>query len=155
MKKSKVIPVAFSAPAQLNLYERYGDPRIQGWEEKWLMPWDIQKDFSWFPQRSAVIHKDFRPLLKNVFEQLEFKGLHTEIKTFDGLFSQRPVRGGRSALSVHSWGAAIDLNAKQNPLGTAGIWTKAFIETMCYNHIYCGQNWNGRKDPMHFAMVNG
>jgi hypothetical protein len=58
-------------------------------------------------------------------------------------------------LSVHSWGAALDLNAEENPLGSNGKWSDDFISVMHQNGIYCGQLWDGRKDPMHFSMVNG
>lgn len=146
---------AFSGNAQRLLYGRYGDPRAQGWESKWMTRWEIRKEFSWFPAAAIYIHKDFKPKLTAAFRELEAKGLHHEIKTFEGAFNIRYVRGSNSALSVHSWGAAIDMNAAENPLGTAGKWSQQFLETMLVNGIFCGQNWVGRKDPMHFALVNG
>lgn len=149
------IPVAFAAPAQQYLYENYGDPRIAGWENRWMMLWQVRKDFPWFPQEKMYLHKDFQPLLKKAFDALTANGCYHEIKTFDGCFNIRHVRGGYSVLSIHSWGAAIDLNARDNPIATAGKWSKAFIDTMKQCGIYCGQTWTGRKDPMHFAMING
>lgn len=149
------VSAAFGAPAQLHLYKKYGDPRSAGWEPRWMTLWPIRKDFAWFPQERIYLHKDFKPLLHAAFKQLEANGCYREIKTFDGCFNIRHVRGGYSVLSIHSWGAAIDLNARDNPIATAGKWSKTFIDTMQQHGLYCGQNWTGRKDPMHFAMVNG
>lgn len=145
----------FSGPAQQMLYRRYGDPRDEGWAGRWVEAWQIQKDFPWFPAEEIYLHKDFKPRLRDAFKELEQKGLHKEIQSFDGAFCIRNVRGSECALSIHSWGAAIDMNAVQNPVGTAGKWTCSFLEVMLLNGVFCGQNWVGRKDPMHFAMVNG
>lgn len=157
MSKTTVtqLPPAFSAPAQQLLYMRYGDPRSAGWEQQWMELWQVNRSFPWFPKEKIYIHKDFRPLLHAAFKALEASGCHREIRSFDGCFNIRHVRGGYSVLSIHSWGAAIDLNARDNPIATTGKWSDAFIRTMNRQQIYCGQQWHGRKDPMHFAMVNG
>ncbi|XZF16135.1 M15 family metallopeptidase [Chitinophagaceae bacterium MMS25-I14] len=158
MKTASVNPSSttdFSGSAQQLLYIRYGDPRLPGWQKKWMIRWEIRKDFSWFPAGSIYVHKDFKVQLGNAFRQLEVNKLHHEIKTFDGAFNIRYVRGSDVVLSVHSWGAAIDMNAAENPLGAAGKWSAAFLEAMLLNGVFCGQNWIGRKDPMHFALVNG
>jgi hypothetical protein len=146
MAHTQPLPVAFAAPAQEALYRRYGDLRSAGWEARWMELWLICETFAWFPQNRIYIHKDFKAVLAPALKALEAKGLHKEVKTCDGCYS---------VLSVHSWGAAIDLNARENPMATAGKWSLAFIETMSSHKLYCGQSWTGRKDPMHFAMVNG
>ena len=137
------------------LYRRYGDPRSEHFRNDHLILWDIHDKFPWFPAKAIAIHKDFADRLLKAFAELEQHGLHTEIKTFDEGYNIRRIKGSDSALSVHSWGCAIDMNAAENQLGTAGTWTYSFLEVMLLNGIFCGQNWVGRKDPMHFAMVNG
>jgi len=92
--------------------------------------------------------------LQAAFLELEKLGLHKEVITFDcsyeiGHLQESPV------LSVHSWGSAIDLNARDNPRGAMGRWSDEFIKVMERNGIHCGQCWTGNKQPMHFAMVNG
>ena len=148
------IPPAFSGQAQLMLFTRYDDPRSPGWESKWLTTWHVQQTHPWFPVPAIVIHKHFWPLLHDAFTELEHLGLQSEIRSFHCghkicYMHESPV------LSVHSWGAAIDLNAEDNPAGTMGKWSEKFVEAMTRSGIYCGQNWTGNKDPMHFAMVNG
>ena len=148
------LPPAFSGPAQLILYTRYDDPRNAGWESKWIMNWHVQQLHPWFPEENIKIHKHFWPQLNDAFAELEKKGLHTEIKTFHCGHKVMHLRDS-PVLSVHSWGAAIDLNAEDNAMGTVGAWSEAFIAIMEKNGIYCGQSWTGSKEPMHFAMVNG
>lgn len=148
-------PLEFSGAAQLILYTRYGDPRDPGFELKWLTAWEVQQAHPWFPKRRLYLHKHFWPLLDAAFTALGAHNLQGEIRTFDSGFNIRNVRGSRSVLSVHSWGAAIDLNSKENPLASEGGWSAAFLEVMKEANIFCGQLWQGRKDPMHFAMVDG
>jgi hypothetical protein len=149
------IPPEFSGPAQLILYTRYGDPRESGWENKWMTVYPVQETFPWFPNKRIYLHKHFWPLLQQAFKDLMQRGLHHEIKTFDDGYHLRNIRGSSCVLSVHSWGAAIDLNSRENPMGSNGLWSPGFIEIMTANQIFCGQNWSARKDPMHFALVDG
>ena len=154
-KQNLELPPEFSGPAQLILYTRYGDPRIPGWDNKWLTTWQVRERFPWFPKKEMIIHKHFWPMLENAFRDLTVYGYCKEIKTFDGAFKLRNIKGSKSVLSLHAWGAAIDMNAEENPHGASGKWSNDFIQVMVNNGIFCGQNWIGRKDPMHFAMVNG
>lgn len=149
------LPLAFSGAGQLMLYTRYGDPREPGFEQKWMTVWDLETDFPWFPEKRIYLHKHFQPMLEAAFKELSLSNLFTEVKTCDDCFNLRMVRGSSSVMSVHAWGAAIDLNASENPLAGSGSWSTAFIDVMEKHGLCCGQSWNGRKDPMHFAMVNG
>ena len=149
------LPTEFSGPGQLILYTRYGDPREPGWDNKWLATWHVQERFPWFPKNDICIHKHFRSMLEKAFAELALYDLYKEIKTYDGCYRQHDMEGSRSVLSLHAWGAAIDMNAEDNPNGAAGKWSNEFLQVMEKNGIFCGQNWIGRKDPMHFAMVNG
>jgi len=148
------LPPAFSGPAQLVLYTRYDDPRNAGWENKWITKWHVQQWHPWFPEEEIKVHKHFWPILNDAFTELEKLGLHKEIKTFNGCYKQMHLRES-PVLSVHCWGAAIDMNAEDNPTGTVGTWSEDFIKVMERHGIYCGQSWNGSTEPMHFAMVNG
>lgn len=137
------------------LTQRYGKPTAATFESKWMMVWKIQQDFPWFPQKTLYIHKDFKTLLFTAFNNLQLANVHTEIKKCDGCFNIRLIRGSKSVYSIHSWGCAIDLNAAQNPLGGSTSWSANFLQTMESSGVYCGANWIGRKDPMHFALING
>lgn len=154
-KEELILPADFSGAAQLLLYTRYGDPRISGFEQKWITAWDVKNHFPWFPKRRIFVHKHFKTMLEEAFSVLSATQLYEEIHSFDGAYALRSLRGSRGVLSIHSWGAAIDLNMRENPLGSAGKWSREFIAVMQQHNICCGQEWSGRKDPMHFAMVDG
>ena len=148
------LPPEFSGPAQLILFTRYDDPRSPGWENKWLSSINIELWHPWFPVREIKIHKHFWPILHNAFTDLELLGLHTEINSYYRCHDLASLHSS-PVLSVHGWGVAIDLNAEENPQGSIGKWSAEFIGVMEKHSIYCGQNWTGIKEPMHFAMVNG
>ncbi len=141
--------------AQDILTQRYGKPTAATFEGKWMEVWKIKQDFDWFPKKTLYLHKDFKTKLMLAFSTLEQAGFYKEIKTCEGAFNIRLVRGSKSVYSIHSWGCAIDMNAADNPLASAGKWSAGFIQTMESCGVFCGQNWIGRKDPMHFALVNG
>jgi|GEM_PF-858998 len=160
-KKGHIIPLSpaekiiYNGKAQRELYRLYGDPRVKGWGNKWMVLWRIKQKFPWFPAEKIYIHKDFREKLTRALYLLEMADLHKEIKTFDGCYNLRTVRGTDTILSVHSWGCAIDLNAHLNPLGAEADWSADFIGVMEHCGIFCGSRWHGRPDAMHFALVNG
>ena len=153
-KNDLLLPPEFSGPAQLVLYTRYDDPRIPGWESKWITNWKVQQLHPWFPEEEINVHKHFWPMLRDAFLEMEKLGLHKEIKSYHACHELVHLPGS-PVLSVHCWGAAIDLNADDNPRGSVGAWSEGFIKVMVKNGIYCGQNWTGVKEPMHFAMVDG
>ena len=71
-------------------------------------------------------------------------------------YCYREIRGSSTALSNHSSGTAIDLNATKHPLGHAGTFTPmqtVLIQALCKKY---GLTWGGdyktRKDEMHFEV---
>ncbi len=148
------LPKEFSGHAQFVLYNRYGDPRVCGWENKWINHWKIQERFPWFPEKIIMVHKHFQTMLEKAILQLTIYDLYKEIRSFVSCFEIRNMKVDNSLLSLHSWGAAIDLNSIDDD-PTMARWSLDFLRIMTENGIYCGQNWIERKDPMHFAMVNG
>ena len=108
------LPLAFSGPAQLLLYTRYGDPQVPGWANKWITRWKVAQQHPWFPADEISIHKHFWPILHEAFLELSRAGLHKEIKTFNNCYELSHLCSS-PVLSVHSWGAAIDMNAYSNP----------------------------------------
>jgi hypothetical protein len=123
--------------------------------------WYVKSQFPWFPVESFLINKDFKNMLYGAFLSLQAKGLHTEITSYDGCYNDRPVRGSDVA-SVHSWAAAIDLDAATNgmvvnptPEQRKGKWSDEFIATMKAAGVFFGGDFIHRADPMHWALVDG
>lgn len=105
--------------------------------------------------------------LEQAFKNLISRGLVKELKTWDGCYNFRPVRGYEKKyaaamkagnielaityLSIHSWGDAVDVNAFENGLGKEPKLSPAFVK--CFTDA--GFDWGGnytRKDGMHFQL---
>ena len=139
---------------QNSIIEKYGLPG-KDYNDKYLINWNVKDYYPWFPVPSFYVNKAFRDKLFSAFANLEQNNCHTQIKTFDGCFVVRDVRGSDN-ISLHSWGMAIDLNASLEPLGaTTTNFSGQFIAIMKAQGIYWGGDWIHRKDPMHFALYNG
>lgn len=76
----------------------------------------------------------------------------------DWAYAYRPVRGYSSALSNHSSGTAVDLNATDHPLGVTDTFSPAeerLIRGRLELYAGCirwGGDYQGRKDEMHFEI---
>lgn len=146
--------------AQQQLIDKYGPPD-HNYVQKYCISWPVTQDFPWFPVAHFLVNSDFKKVLFNAFTALEQARLHTEIKTFDGCYNDRSVRGSTS-ISLHAWAAAIDLNAAcdgmvVNPTQEQrlGTWTPQFIDTMKAAGLHFGGDFSKRADPMHWAYLNG
>lgn len=85
----------------------------------------------------------------DAFNQIHAAGLWPKLKTFDGIYNDRTIKGS-SNKSMHAYGAAIDLNAATNQMGRKGDMPAAVVKI--FEDI--GFVWGGRfsrTDPMHFA----
>ena len=150
--------------AQTQIILKYGLPG-RDYLNKYCEMWDISKDFPWTLNitigqtqnewKRIYINKDFKVKLHSAFTNIQKCDLQGEIKTFDGCYVERNVRG-RNAKSLHSWALAIDLNAKTEYLGRISTdWSPRFVAIMKAAGIYWGGDWKGRKDNQHFALFNG
>lgn len=143
---------------------KYGPPDAT-YLHKYCTIWNVAEDFPWVQNikhgstdntlKRIYINRELMEKLKIAFANLEKAGLHTEIQTFDGCYSNRNVRG-RNTKSLHAWAMAVDLNAKKEKLGgTTTYWSGQFIAIMKAAGLYWGGDWKSRKDSMHFALYNG
>lgn len=137
-----------------NIINKYGEPGA-AYQAKFCEVWNIANDFAWFPAKKIFINSDFKKKLVPAFANLEKTGCNKEIKTFDGCYNDRSVRG-RNSTSLHAWAMAIDLNASLEKLGQTNTgWSGQFVAIIKAAGIYWGGDWIIRKDPMHFALFNG
>lgn len=87
---------------------------------------------------------------------------HNLIEPIDGsaddwAYCYRMVRGSESALSNHSSGTALDLNAAAHPLGAIGTFDANKVPMIRALAKKYGLRWGGdyhlRKDEMHFEIL--
>jgi hypothetical protein len=121
-------------------------------------------DSAVIPKRIYCNKMMVSPLLR-VLQELNEESLLDEIKTWDGLYNLRYMRGSKSVLSRHSWGLAVDLNATWNPLvkvtpqNRAQLrkkhvkWSEKFLQVWRDNGFDCGADWKDRLDGMHFELI--
>ena len=152
---------------QDKLIALYGNPMVDQLAfEKSFMTWFdipsiINNHVPALPNK-LYCHKELVLPLTNVLTDLiKSSWLYGQIKTYDGCFNVRYVRGSRTVVSVHSFGLAIDLNASQNPLGLStdeallrGLkpFDKMFFEVWRSHGFTCGIDFK-RPDGMHFQYT--
>jgi hypothetical protein len=150
------------------LYANYGSPNTPAFKRK-LTLWDVPEnlEIGVIPKR-IYCHPDLVGPLSAAFKNLISTGSVKELKTWDGCYNVRPIRGyekryqtlvngGRDDLamkylSTHAWGLAIDVNAFENGLGKKPKLSKKFVK--CFKDA--GFVWGGdfkRMDGMHFELA--
>lgn len=99
-------------------------------------------------------HRVVADMLAGAMSQLVDQGLGHLVDPggFAGCWNPRYIRaaaGTAAGVSRHAWGAAVDLNAPTNPVGSAGTQDPRLVEVM----VEWGFTWGGLwlvPDPMHF-----
>ena len=140
------------------LLSRYGNPSTGRsiFEQKHMtlyrVPAYLRKEIPCLPEK-IYLNKDALIPLENTLNDLIDEGFHKELKTYDGCFNVRLIRGSKTTPSVHSWGLAFDFNAKDNPLGGPVRFSKEFLDIWTDNGWTCGAFFT-RKDGMHFELTS-
>lgn len=136
-----------------------GQPAKWSDEYKWMVLFNTP---DWFqtqvngmdgkPCRRIYLNKDMAQPLTTALGLVKDRGLETQLKTFDGCFNIRFVRGTTDQPSTHTYGLALDLNAGENPLNGTPTFSSEIIA--CFTDA--GFTWGGnfkRKDGMHFSFA--
>jgi hypothetical protein len=127
---------------------RYGSPVHESGMVLWNVPQELQ--IGAIPRR-IYCNRDMVLPLTRAFTNLIERGFADELKTWDGCFNIRAIRGAIEA-SLHSWGLAIDVNAAWNRLGQKPALSAGFVK--CFTDA--GFDWGGefgRVDGMHFQLA--
>lgn len=133
----------------IDCLDKYGLPSAKSkWLKVYSLPDELQVEH--LPKK-IFCNVDFIEPYKSAIKNLHERNCIDEIKTFDGCFNIRKMRGLNS-WSLHSWAIAIDLNAYQNQLFTKGKWSKKFIGCWLDAGFDYGGYWIKRSDPMHFQL---
>lgn len=131
-------------------FKKYGTPDPLN-KNKLLLIWNVPDELRGgaIPKR-IYCNRDMVTPLSVAFKNLIDRGWVDKLQTWDGCFNIRVIRGGVN-WSLHSWGIAIDVNAKTNGLGKVGTNQPGFVQ--CFTDA--GFDWGGnftRKDSMHFQL---
>ncbi len=104
------------------------------------------------------VHRLAAAQIAHLFELWEQDGLLGLVKTWDGSFVPRFVRGSLTTLSNHAWGSAFDVNAEWNKRGTIPALRSqpGSVRELVPRAIELGLYWGGhftRRDGMHFEVA--
>lgn len=161
-----------SRAADLNAF--YGNPDANGdgrpdpkWEAANLVriepPYFMTWSWNDVPVKAITLHRrcaeQFRKSLVGIGQHFTPEQLNvTQLNQCGGGYNFRLMRGSTRSLSVHSWGAAIDLAPEKNWLGRAwderlGMMPLKAVEIFADNGIRWGGLWS-RPDAMHFEATS-
>lgn len=129
--------------------KKYGEPSEKN---PCMTLWDVptELEIGVIPKR-IYCNKDLVKPLEQAFRNLIRTGHVKELKTWDGCFNIRKMRGLKS-MSLHSWGIAVDVNAFENGLGATPKLSAGFVKCFTDAGFHWGGTWT-RKDGMHFQLA--
>ena len=149
-------------------FDKFGDPVTRADEGKYMVMWDVPKELEIgvIPKRLYCNKAIIQPL-SHAFKNLIDRDFVNELKTFDGCFNIRIIRGfekkyallikqknffeAAKLLSLHSWAVAIDVNAFENGLNEKPKLSDGFVKCFTDADFDWGGKWQ-RKDGMHFQL---
>lgn len=128
---------------------KFGDPYAY---EPYLKLWDVPPDMEIgiIPKRIYCNEFMIYPL-GQAFINLISRGYAERLKTYDGCWNIRDMKGHPGLWSLHSWALAVDLDASLNQFGKTPTMEKGIVE--CFTDV--GFDWGGRfsyPDGMHFQL---
>jgi hypothetical protein len=148
--------------------ERYGaiDFASAHWpnQAQWTVLLEVPKGYfqnftimaTGIPVTHILCNRDMATPLHNALANISTRGFADQLLTYDGCQCVRCVRGATNLISTHSYGLAIDLNAKTNGLNcvTGGFCDlPGLVKCFTDEGFDWGGNFSGRKDPMHFSYA--
>lgn len=152
-------------PLRSQLPEFYGqilpgpaDSLVWSDSAKWLTyftvpsPFQIRFLYGGKPTTRIAMNRDMVAPFAAALANIEENRLLNHIASYDGCFNIRQTRG-QDTISTHAYGLAIDLNAKDNPLGSAGTMYPGLIKCFTDADFVWGGSFKDRPDPMHFQYV--
>lgn len=149
----------------LQAQARYGEIHNATWggaaehASLWLMPESMKPELAhWLNSATgeALTHvyalTDMHEPLEAALASIIRQNLAPELRTFDGCFNIRPIRGEPLMISAHAYAGALDINAATNLLGTPGDISEALASCFILQGFTWGKSFR-RCDPMHFSWL--
>lgn len=131
-----------------------------GWaqEVKWCSKLPVPVELEWINTAtghrisSIYCNEDLHTPLSRALQQIIDWGIQDQLKTLDGCYNIRDVRGLPGKLSAHAYALAIDINAATNRLNTPGDISKELAQCFLDQGFKWGKDFT-RMDPMHFSLL--
>jgi hypothetical protein len=100
----------------------------------------------------VTCHRLMIPQLTGALAEVQREGLASTIHTYDGCYVPRFIESNPThAISLHTWGIAIDIDASTNERGTKGTMDPRVVQIFKQWGFDWGGDWS-YTDPMHFQI---
>ena len=100
----------------------------------------------------VTCHRLMIPQLRGALTDIQAAGLASSLNTYDGCYVPRFIeRNPTHAISLHTWGIAIDLDAATNYRGIRGTMDPRVVDIFKRWGFRWGGDWS-YTDPMHFEL---
>ncbi len=100
----------------------------------------------------VTCHRLMVPQLRGALQDVVDAGLAGSLHTYDGCYVPRFIeRNPMHAISLHTWGIAIDMDAATNYRGIKGTMDPAVVQIFKKWGFRWGGDWS-YSDPMHFEI---
>lgn len=100
----------------------------------------------------VTCHRLMIPQLRGALADVQAAGLASSLHSYDGCYVPRFIeRNPDHAISLHTWGIAIDMDASTNYRGIRGTMDPKVVEIFKRWGFRWGGDWS-YTDPMHFEL---
>ena len=129
------------------------------WESKNIVRFDLAQlaGIKGASSKGTVrCHRLIAEQLKALWAEWQTAGLRPLVKTWDGMYVPRFIRGSTTVLSNHAFGSAFDINYPWNKLGVrpalagAAGSVRELVPIANKHGFYWGGHFASRPDGMHF-----
>jgi hypothetical protein len=100
----------------------------------------------------VTCHRLMIPQLRGALADIQAAGLASTLHTYNGCYVPRFIESNpEHAISLHTWGIAIDLDSSTNGRGTKGTMDSTVVDILKRWGFRWGGDWD-YTDPMHFEL---
>jgi hypothetical protein len=100
----------------------------------------------------VTCHRLMVPQLRGALADIQAAGLASSLHSYDGCYVPRFIESNpEHAISLHTWGIAIDLDASTNYRGIKGTMDPKVVDIFKRWGFRWGGDWD-YSDPMHFEL---
>jgi hypothetical protein len=155
------------APGQKSLEQYYGKFAFQelsggnirvidNWERDNIVTLKVRVRGP-YKYRTVQLHQKIAPMFQDLMAVVYQQFPNYPIEQLGGFCPRHKMHDPARSLSVHSWGAAVDINWKNNPVSRKLItdFPPGFIDVFTGVGWTWGGNWRSVKDAMHVEFVRG
>lgn len=135
------------------IMERFGEPGAPACSAgRVRLPAILKLGWSKAEVTSVACHIKMEETFTRVFREIHHRGIWHLLKTFDGIYNDRPIKSG-ARRSTHAWGIAVDLNASTNVQGARGDMSPKIVSVFEEAGFIWGGRWSSGRDDMHFQFA--